>query len=402
MIHQATNRRATYGSLVDKAAALPVPKNVTLKDPKAFTLLGKDVPRLDIPNKVNGTAGVRRGREAAGSAGCPRRPLPGLRRQGGELQRRQGQGRTRREARRADCQRDRGRRRRLLGGVERRQGAASHLGRRAARHAVVGRHHEEVRRAGAEAGRRRAQGRRLRRRVRQGRQDHRAGIRGAVPGARVHGADELHRQRHGGALRRLSADTVTDGDAAGGDGDLGPAAGQGVRAPHLHGRRLRPARRGRLRRRRGGDLEEGRRPGQGDVEPRGRHPARLLPTGDLRADVGGTRRQRQPDGVAAAHRAVVADEEAQPGFAEADGRRRSDFGRRRGHAALRHPEPARRVHRDRSGRAVRLLAIGRELRERLRHRGVHRRDGHGGRQGSRTSSGARSWPSTRGTARCWT
>src|SRR5262245_8410692 len=57
VIHQASNRRATYGSLVDKAAALPVPKTVTLKDPKTFKLLGKDVPRLDIPSKVNGTAG---------------------------------------------------------------------------------------------------------------------------------------------------------------------------------------------------------------------------------------------------------------------------------------------------------------------------------------------------------
>src|SRR5688572_4043593 len=56
VVHTASGRRATYGSLVDKAAALPVPKNVPLKDPKAFTLLGTDVPRLDIPAKVNGSA----------------------------------------------------------------------------------------------------------------------------------------------------------------------------------------------------------------------------------------------------------------------------------------------------------------------------------------------------------
>jgi len=56
VIHQASGRRATYASLVDKAAALPVPQNVPLKDPKAFALLGKDVPRLDIPGKVNGSA----------------------------------------------------------------------------------------------------------------------------------------------------------------------------------------------------------------------------------------------------------------------------------------------------------------------------------------------------------
>ncbi|HXD73950.1 MAG TPA: molybdopterin cofactor-binding domain-containing protein, partial [Vicinamibacterales bacterium] len=56
VLHKASNRRATYGSLVDKAAALPVPKDVKLKDPKTFTLMGTDVPRLDIPEKVNGSA----------------------------------------------------------------------------------------------------------------------------------------------------------------------------------------------------------------------------------------------------------------------------------------------------------------------------------------------------------
>jgi isoquinoline 1-oxidoreductase beta subunit len=56
VIHQASGRRATYASLVDKAAALPVPANVPMKDPKAFKLLGQDVPRLDIPSKVNGSA----------------------------------------------------------------------------------------------------------------------------------------------------------------------------------------------------------------------------------------------------------------------------------------------------------------------------------------------------------
>src|SRR3989441_1179496 len=56
VIHKATGRRARYGSLVDKAAALPVPKDVSLKDPKDFRLLGKTMPRLDIPEKVNGKA----------------------------------------------------------------------------------------------------------------------------------------------------------------------------------------------------------------------------------------------------------------------------------------------------------------------------------------------------------
>src|SRR3954469_25434184 len=56
VVHKASGRRLKYGALVDKAATLPVPKEVTLKEPKNFTLMGKSLPRLDIPEKVNGSA----------------------------------------------------------------------------------------------------------------------------------------------------------------------------------------------------------------------------------------------------------------------------------------------------------------------------------------------------------
>src|SRR5262249_29941148 len=56
VVHKASGRRARYGSLVDKAAALPVPKTISLKDPKQFKLLGQNPARLDIPDKVNGKA----------------------------------------------------------------------------------------------------------------------------------------------------------------------------------------------------------------------------------------------------------------------------------------------------------------------------------------------------------
>src|SRR4051812_16810254 len=54
VIHKASGRRLKYGALVDKAAGLPVPKTVALKNPKDFHLLGQPAPRLDIPEKVNG------------------------------------------------------------------------------------------------------------------------------------------------------------------------------------------------------------------------------------------------------------------------------------------------------------------------------------------------------------
>jgi isoquinoline 1-oxidoreductase subunit beta len=56
VIHKASGRRMKYGALVDKAAALPVPKTVALKNPKDFRVLGQSLPRLDIPEKVNGKA----------------------------------------------------------------------------------------------------------------------------------------------------------------------------------------------------------------------------------------------------------------------------------------------------------------------------------------------------------
>jgi isoquinoline 1-oxidoreductase subunit beta len=56
VIHQASRRRLRYGALVEKASTLPVPKTVSLKSPKEFHLLGQPLPRLDIPEKVNGKA----------------------------------------------------------------------------------------------------------------------------------------------------------------------------------------------------------------------------------------------------------------------------------------------------------------------------------------------------------
>jgi isoquinoline 1-oxidoreductase beta subunit len=54
--HTASKRQASYGSLAGKAAALPVPDKVTLKDPKEFKLIGLKAPRVDVPAKVDGTA----------------------------------------------------------------------------------------------------------------------------------------------------------------------------------------------------------------------------------------------------------------------------------------------------------------------------------------------------------
>src|SRR5262249_61540237 len=54
--HGPTGRRLGYGALVDKAATLPLPRSVPLKDPKDFKLIGTPAKRLDAPDQVNATA----------------------------------------------------------------------------------------------------------------------------------------------------------------------------------------------------------------------------------------------------------------------------------------------------------------------------------------------------------
>ena len=56
VLHTPTGRRASYGSLAEAAAKIAPPKDIPLKDPKDFTLVGKPVHRLDTPSKTNGTA----------------------------------------------------------------------------------------------------------------------------------------------------------------------------------------------------------------------------------------------------------------------------------------------------------------------------------------------------------
>ncbi len=56
VLHTRSGRSLGYGELVDRAAALPLPKAVVFKSPKTFSLVGKLLPRLDIPDKVRGVA----------------------------------------------------------------------------------------------------------------------------------------------------------------------------------------------------------------------------------------------------------------------------------------------------------------------------------------------------------
>lgn len=56
VVDGSANRRLSYGELADRAAKVPVPTEVKLKDASQFRIIGTPARRLDVSGKVNGTA----------------------------------------------------------------------------------------------------------------------------------------------------------------------------------------------------------------------------------------------------------------------------------------------------------------------------------------------------------
>ena len=56
VIHRSSGKKLGYGSLVKDARQLPPPQQIQLKERKDYKVIGKSLPRKDIPLKVNGSA----------------------------------------------------------------------------------------------------------------------------------------------------------------------------------------------------------------------------------------------------------------------------------------------------------------------------------------------------------
>ena len=56
VIHKESGRKLAYGALAASASGQTPPKDVALKDPKDFVLIGQPLKRLDTPDKANGKA----------------------------------------------------------------------------------------------------------------------------------------------------------------------------------------------------------------------------------------------------------------------------------------------------------------------------------------------------------
>ena len=54
--HRKSGRSLTYGQLSQKAAKIPATPNPSLKKESQFRLIGSSIPRLDVPDKVDGSA----------------------------------------------------------------------------------------------------------------------------------------------------------------------------------------------------------------------------------------------------------------------------------------------------------------------------------------------------------
>ena len=147
-----SGKKLKYGELAAEAAKMPVPKDVALKQPKDFKLIGTSAKRLDTPAKVNGTAvyGIDVRPPGVKIATLAQSPVFGGTRE--ERGRRGGQGGQGRPPDRA------ARRCRRRGGRphgRREEGAGSledRMGRRAARQAGHRRHRGRPREGNAQAG----------------------------------------------------------------------------------------------------------------------------------------------------------------------------------------------------------------------------------------------------------
>src|SRR6202166_2640688 len=76
VMHADSGRKLSYGELAAAARSQTPPKQVALKDPKDFVLIGKPLKRFDTPEKVNGKAiygidAILPGMKFATLAACP-------------------------------------------------------------------------------------------------------------------------------------------------------------------------------------------------------------------------------------------------------------------------------------------------------------------------------------------
>ena len=302
MLHPPTGRRLKYGALAADAAKLPVPKDVTLKQPKDFKLIGTPAKRLDTPAKVNGTAvfGIDVRPPGVKIATLAQSPVFG-----GRAEERRRQPRPRRSR---ACARSCGStmpspsspttwapRRRAW--------------RRSRSNGTTARTPSSPPPTSSPSSSRRRSSRARWRRTSATSRRRMAGAATKVEAIYqvpflAHATMEpmnctVHVRKDGCEV--WVGTQVARARPGGGGQDGRPAAGQGRGPQPSAGRRLRPPAGGRRRHARRRDRQAGRRPGEGRVDARGGHPARHVParTGSTGSRPGSTTRASRSPGTIA-------------------------------------------------------------------------------------------------------
>ena len=374
-----SGQTAKYADLLELAATMPVPGQRHAQDAGSFSRhrharaaarrsAEDQRPRRLRHRRQSAGDAVRFDREAARD----RRPRRIVRCE----RRAEGSGRPRGRA--GHLGRG-GRRRQHLGGVPGPQGAERDLRAGTERRPLD---RVALRATRARSCRRRASccGNRQRRRDARGGQARQRELRDAVPRARDDGTDERDRRRARRPRDDLAPDAVADQRATGSGADHRLTARSGHGEPDVLRRRVRPARRDRLRHRRGRGLEGDRRARESRVDARGRHPQRSVPTRHRARALrnGGGRRhdRRLPP-----HAGVFVDQRAHVAGAR-EGRRRSGRVGRLRQFRLRDSERAGRLPHARRFDTGRSLARAVRQRQYVRHRIVRRRARARGGEGS--------------------
>ena len=211
VIHVPSGRRKGYGELAGAAAQQPVPEQPVLKDPSAFTVLGRPMKRVDGPAIVSGRAEYGIDVRVPGMLFASIERAPTL---GGTLVRFDAAAALRVPGvrhvvpvtQRHSSRRRRGRRRQLVG-ASRPGCAGNHLGAAARRRRSTPIDFSPSCRPRAIARRSRSGTKATRSRPSSAAATrHEADLRLSVPGARAAGADELHGRRAGRPGRGLGAD----------------------------------------------------------------------------------------------------------------------------------------------------------------------------------------------------
>jgi len=128
VIHEGSTRRLAFGKLVERAASMKPPKNVPLKSPKDFKILGRPGSAWTPQKKPMAGPSLEL---TSGFRGCKRHwlPGPGVWGKGKEFQCREGQNHSRGKRGRFNRIRGCSGRRKFLGGQPGKGSLGSYLGR---------------------------------------------------------------------------------------------------------------------------------------------------------------------------------------------------------------------------------------------------------------------------------